>query len=126
MSTRGDVRRRASARSSPSAPKRKRSSRHTSGDEVAAYIHTEEWPAGGTTAATREGWIARLGTRRPYRGRGLATTLLVRTLHARATDGLTSVGLEVGPRNPTAPLTIYLRTNSAVTARLTEYQLTED
>ncbi|MEU1179057.1 GNAT family N-acetyltransferase [Streptomyces sp. NPDC005820] len=98
----------------------------TSGDEVAAYLHTEEWPAGEAAAGTREGWIARLGSRRVHRGRGLATTLLVRALHACAADGLTAVGLEVDPRNPTDPLTIYLRTNFAVTARLTEYQLTED
>lgn len=97
----------------------------TSGDEVAAYLHTEEWPAGESAAGGREGWIARLGTRRAHRGRGLATTLLVRALHACAADGLTGVGLEVDPRNPTDPLTIYLRTGFAVTARLTEYQLTE-
>ncbi|NUP15578.1 MAG: GNAT family N-acetyltransferase [Streptomyces sp.] len=98
----------------------------TSGDEVAAYLHTEEWPADEATAGTREGWIARLGTRRAHRGRGLATTLLVRALHACAADGLKTVALEVDPKNPTDPLTIYLRTGFAVTARLSEYQLTED
>src|SRR2546423_2539899 len=82
----------------------------TSGDEVAACLHTEEWPAGDAAAGTREGWIARLGTRRAHRGRGLATTLLVRALHACAADGLTAVGLEVVPKHPTDPLTIYLRT----------------
>ncbi|MFI5794553.1 GNAT family N-acetyltransferase [Streptomyces sp. NPDC051677] len=59
----------------------------------------------------RAGWrIARLGTRRTHRGRGLAATLLLRTSHACAADGLTAVGLEVAPENHTDPLTIYLRT----------------
>ncbi|EKX68754.1 GNAT family N-acetyltransferase [Streptomyces ipomoeae] len=98
----------------------------TSGDEVAAYLHTEAWPVDDAAAGAREGWIARLGTLRAHRGRGLATALLLRALHACAADGLTAVELEVDPKNPTDPLKIYARAGFAVKTRLAEYRLTEN
>jgi mycothiol synthase len=99
----------------------------TSGDEVAAYLHTEvcarrRCRGRSSRRVDRTPWHPS----RPHRGRGLATALLLRTLHTCAAEGLKAVELEVDPKNPTDPLQIYLRAGFAVKARLAEYQLTEN
>lgn len=79
------------------------------GDEVAAYtvnyVAEPDWEATGI----REGWVGQLGVRRPWRKRGLATALLVRSMEAFRAAGLEAATLGVDAENPTGALGIYER-----------------
>jgi ribosomal protein S18 acetylase RimI-like enzyme len=77
------------------------------GDEVAAYAlsagYVSDWEAQGFT----EGWTGKLGVRRPWRGRGLAKALLVRSMAAFAGSGMQFAGLDVDSANPTGAVALY-------------------
>jgi len=79
------------------------------GEEIAGYavnyVAEADWEATGV----REGWIGQLGVRRPWRKRGLATALLVRSMAAFAAAGLEAATLGVDAENPTGALGIYER-----------------
>jgi len=79
------------------------------GEEVAGYsvnyVVESDWEATGV----REGWIGQLGVRRPWRKRGLATALLVRSMEAFAAAGLEAATLGVDAENPTGALGVYER-----------------
>jgi mycothiol synthase len=80
-----------------------------SGQEVAGYsvnyVVESDWEATGV----REGWIGQLGVRRPWRKRGLATALLVRSMEAFRAAGLEAATLGVDAENPTGALGVYER-----------------
>jgi mycothiol synthase len=77
------------------------------GDEVAAYAlsagYATDWAAQGFT----EGWTGKLGVRRPWRGRGLAKTLLAASMHAFRDAGMQYAGLDVDSENPTGAVALY-------------------
>jgi ribosomal protein S18 acetylase RimI-like enzyme len=78
-------------------------------DAIAGYalsaIYAEDAAAAGFTAA----WTTNLGTRRPWRGRGVASALLSRALHAYADAGLEYASLDVDAENPSGALGLYQR-----------------
>jgi mycothiol synthase len=57
----------------------------------------------------RLGWIGELGVRKPWRGRGIASALLRRSLSTFAARGLTRVRLNVDADNPTGAVALYER-----------------
>ena len=63
------------------------------GDEVAAYALCHRYPEEDELHGYTSGWLGQLGTRAPWRGRGLGTALLRRIVAAMQADGL-------GPRRP--------------------------
>ncbi len=77
------------------------------GDEIAGYtvnyVAQADWEATGI----REGWVGQLGVRRPWRRRGLATALLVRSMRAFRDAGLDAAILGVDAENPTGALGVY-------------------
>lgn len=79
------------------------------GDEIAGYtvnyVAEPDWEATGI----REGWVGQLGVRRPWRKRGLATALLLRSMRAFAEAGLDAAILSVDTSNPTGAVGIYER-----------------
>ncbi len=79
------------------------------GGEVAGYsinyVAEADWEATGI----REGWVGQLGVRRPWRKRGLATALLVRSMRAFRDAGLDAAALGVDAENPTGALGVYER-----------------
>ena len=79
------------------------------GEEIAGYtvnyVAEVDWQATGV----REGLIGQLGVRRPWRGRGLATALLVRSMESFVAAGLEAATLGVDTENPTGALGIYER-----------------
>jgi ribosomal protein S18 acetylase RimI-like enzyme len=79
------------------------------GEEIAGYtvnyVAEADWEATGV----REGWIGQLGVLRPWRRRGVATALLVRTMEAFVAAGLEAATLTVDAENPTGALGIYER-----------------
>jgi len=79
------------------------------GEEIAGYtvnyVVESDWEAIGL----REGWVGQLGVRRPWRKRGLATALLVRSMEAFRAAGLEAATLGVDAENPTGALGVYER-----------------
>jgi mycothiol synthase len=91
------------------------------GDEVASYVLGYEFDAETAVTGVRDAYIGQVGTRRPYRGRGAANALLVRTLAAAAEEGYKTVSLGVDADNPTGALGLYERLGFTVTRRSTAY-----
>ena len=79
------------------------------GEEIAGYtvnyVVESDWGAAGV----REGWVGQLGVRRPWRKRGVATALLVRSMEAFRAAGLEAATLGVDAENPTGALGVYER-----------------
>jgi mycothiol synthase len=79
------------------------------GEEIAAYtvnyVSESDWDVVGV----REGWVGQLGVRRPWRRRGVATALLVRSMEAFRAAGLEAATLGVDAENPTGALGVYER-----------------
>jgi mycothiol synthase len=79
------------------------------GDDLAgytiSYVAEDDWAATGV----KEGWIGQLGVRRPWRRRGIATALLVRSMAAFRAAGLEAASLGVDTENPTGAVGIYER-----------------
>ncbi len=79
------------------------------GAEIAGYslnyVAADDWEATGI----REGWVGQLGVRRPWRRRGLATSLLGRSMSAFREAGLDGAILGVDADNPTGAVGLYER-----------------
>lgn len=87
------------------------------GWEVAAFViaqaNEQDWPLQGFTSA----YVDLVGTRRAWRGRGLAPALLTATMKAVAAAGIQTVVLDVDSDNPTGALGLYSGLGFAETAR---------
>ncbi len=75
--------------------------------EVVGYVtnsaYTQDWAAQGFT----EGWTDRLGVRRAWRGRGIASALLARSMQSFHEAGLEAAGLGVDSDSPTGAFGLY-------------------
>ncbi|MGH3588038.1 MAG: GNAT family N-acetyltransferase, partial [Pseudonocardia sp.] len=69
----------------------------------------------------REAYVGKVGTRREYRGRGLASYLLRHALVAYKEAGYDESSLDVDSENPTGALGIYERAGFVVESRWTDY-----
>ena len=88
---------------------------------VAAYLQTSEFDAYLEQTGRREAYVAKVGTRREYRGRGLASTLLRHALAEYRAAGYDEAALDVDSENPTGALGIYRRAGFEVETRTTDY-----
>jgi len=79
------------------------------GDEVAGYTLNYVAEADWAVTGVRDGWIGQLGVRRPWRKRGVATALLVRSMTAFRAAGLEMASLGVDTENPTGAVGVYER-----------------
>jgi mycothiol synthase len=79
------------------------------GDQVAGYTVNYVAEADWEVTGIREGWVGQLGVRRPWRKRGLATALLVRSMEAFRAAGLDAATLGVDVDNPPGALGVYER-----------------
>lgn len=81
----------------------------TSDGDVAGYVmsgrYPQDWPVLGYSC----GFTDVLGVRRPWRGRGLASTLLVDAMRAYKDDGMEYASLRVDTANPTGAVGLYER-----------------
>jgi ribosomal protein S18 acetylase RimI-like enzyme len=77
------------------------------GDEVAAFSLNRVDPEETARQGYSAGWIGTLGTRRGWRKRGLASTLLVEGMRAFKAEGLEFAALGVDAHNPTGALGLY-------------------
>ncbi|GAA2820675.1 GNAT family N-acetyltransferase [Kribbella solani] len=77
------------------------------GETVAAYVLCYEYAASTAATGVRELYIGQVGTRRAYRGRGLARATLAKVLAEAAQAGYQRGGLGVDADNPTGALGLY-------------------
>jgi mycothiol synthase len=77
------------------------------GDEIAGGVHGRIDPEENAHLGVRQGYIAGVWTRRPFRRRGLARALLARVLVLLRDRGMTSAYLGVDGLNPNRALDLY-------------------
>jgi mycothiol synthase len=85
---------------------------------VAAYVLSYENEAEGTPT----GYIGQVGTRRPWRGRGLGSTLVCTTLAAMKKAGYGRAALTVDAGNPTGAQDLYERLGFVTERQNVSYQ----
>lgn len=92
------------------------------GDEVAGGIINAIDASENDLLGLRRGWLASVFTRRPWRGRGLATALIAHSLVLLHERGMTSAALGVDADNPSGALGIYERMGFEVSYRSTAWR----
>ena len=92
-------------------------------ERVVAYVVTNEYDAYFEATGQREAYVAKVGTRRGWRGRGVASTLLRESLRRYRAAGLDEASLDVDAENPTGALGVYERAGFEVERRSTNYVL---
>jgi ribosomal protein S18 acetylase RimI-like enzyme len=90
-------------------------------DELAAYVQTNEYDAYFAATGRKEAYVGKVGTRREYRGQGVATALLQHCLEAYRAAGFDEASLDVDSENPTGALGVYERAGFEVELRRTDY-----
>lgn len=91
---------------------------------VVAYVQSNEFDAYFEATGRREAYVAKVGTRREHRGKGLAGRLLRHALWGYQQAGYDEASLDVDSENPTGALGIYERAGFAMEKRFTDYTLT--
>jgi mycothiol synthase len=91
------------------------------GSEVAAYLLSYFWAADAEATGVREAWVGQLGTRAPWRGRGLGSALLQTALAAYRDAGYPRAALAVDTDNVTGALRLYERHGFVVELRRISY-----
>jgi ribosomal protein S18 acetylase RimI-like enzyme len=75
--------------------------------QIAGYAlsaaYEQEWP----TLGFKQGWTDVIGVRREYRGRGVASALLIASMQAFREAGMDGAGLGVDSANPNGALGLY-------------------
>ncbi|HEY3606394.1 MAG TPA: GNAT family N-acetyltransferase [Pseudonocardiaceae bacterium] len=79
------------------------------GAEVAGFVLGYESDADTAAKGFRAAWVGQIGTRRPWRGRGVASTLLRRFLATARDDGYRQAMLTVDSASPTGAVGLYQR-----------------
>lgn len=79
------------------------------GDQVAAFCLNQERVEENERLGIRQGWIGTLGTRRPWRRRGIGSALLCESMRRFKAVGFEYAGLGVDTENLTGALGIYER-----------------
>ena len=77
--------------------------------EIAAAVLCSFYPEEFAQTGVQDLWVSDVGTRKPWRGKGLATALLARTLSRARVAGFDQAGLDVDAGNPTGALRVYER-----------------
>ncbi|NUR97146.1 MAG: GNAT family N-acetyltransferase [Kribbellaceae bacterium] len=93
------------------------------GETVASYVNCFEWEADTEVTGVRELYIGQVGTRRAYRGRGLARAALAKVLAEAAQAGYQRAALGVDADNPTGALGLYENLGFTTHQKFVSYQL---
>jgi ribosomal protein S18 acetylase RimI-like enzyme len=92
------------------------------GDEIAGGVINEISEAGNAAFGRRKGWLASVFVRRPWRRRGLARALVMRSLAVLRDRGMTSAGLGVDADNANEALRLYTESGFEVDFRSAAYR----
>jgi mycothiol synthase len=93
------------------------------GGEPVGCCVCHRYPEDDGVLGRRDGWIEVLGTDPAWRGRGVATALVVAALHRFAAAGLTHAALGVDRDSPTGARDLYGRLGFALWSSSTTYEL---
>jgi ribosomal protein S18 acetylase RimI-like enzyme len=77
------------------------------GDEVVASVMNYIDHDYNQKFNRKRGWTENISTRKPWRQRGIAKALIVRSMHMHKEKGMTEVGLGVDTHNPNGALKLY-------------------
>ena len=77
------------------------------GDEIAGAVLNAIYPEENAALGIQRGWLDSVFTRRPWRRRGLAGSLSVRSLHLLRDRGMKIAALGVDAENPSGALGLY-------------------
>ncbi|WP_344850213.1 GNAT family N-acetyltransferase [Kribbella ginsengisoli] len=94
-----------------------------SGNTIAAYVLGYEWDADTEITGVRELYIGQLGTKRSYRGRGLAKATLTKMLVEAAASGYQRVRLGVDADSPTGAVSLYTSLGFSLRSNWTTFSL---
>ncbi|HEY4723291.1 MAG TPA: GNAT family N-acetyltransferase, partial [Anaerolineae bacterium] len=92
------------------------------GDQVAGMVLNFISEAHNTKFNRRRGWPDPICVRRPWRKRGLAKALIVRSLHLIKAKGMTEAALGVDTENLSGALKLYESVGFRPASRLTSYR----
>ena len=90
---------------------------------VVAYVQSNEFDAYEAMTGRREAYLGKIGVRREYRGRGLASALLRHALRGYRDAGYVESSLDVDTNNPTGAFGLYERAGFEVEKRMTIYEI---
>jgi len=96
-----------------------------SGD-VVSYCLNKRYEADDALIGRRDGWIEQLGTLAEWRRRGLASQLIVASLHAFSAAGLTHASIGVDSESPTGAARLYAQLGFERLHRAIEYEIALD
>jgi len=92
------------------------------GDEVAGHVLVAVDESENAALGVSRAWLDSVAVRRPWRRRGLATSLVVRALHAIRDAGYESAVLGVDAANPQDALDLYRRVGFEIASSATAYR----
>jgi mycothiol synthase len=92
------------------------------GDEIAGGVVNQVFEAENAALGRKRGWLVSVFVRRPWRRRGLARALVMRSLEVLRDRGLTSAGLGVDADNANAALRLYTECGFQVVMKSTAYR----
>jgi mycothiol synthase len=96
-----------------------------SGD-VVSFCVNKRFEADDAVIGRRDGWIDQLGTLAEWRRRGLASHLIVASLHAFSAAGLTHASIGVDSESPTGAARLYRQLGFERVHRSIEYEIALD
>jgi mycothiol synthase len=76
-------------------------------DRIVGFCWNARYPDDDALTGRRDGWIDILGVARDWRGRGVASALIVTSLHAFARAALTHASIGVDSESPTGAARLY-------------------
>jgi mycothiol synthase len=94
----------------------------SSGD-VVSFCVNKRFEADDAVIGRRDGWIDQLGTLAEWRRRGLASQLIVASLHAFSAAGLTHASIGVDSESPTGAARLYRQLGFERLHRSIEYEI---
>ena len=91
-------------------------------DEVAGMVLNEINHSENEASGRKRGYTDPIAVRRPWRKQGLATAMLVRSLHLLRQHGMSEAALSVDTENPSGALRIYERLGFKAVKKIVAYQ----
>lgn len=92
-------------------------------NRMVAFCLNHRYEADDELLGRKDGWISTLGTLREWRGKGIASALIVRSLHAFAADGLTHASIGVDADSPSGANLLYRRLGFEPVQRSITYEI---
>lgn len=89
----------------------------TADGQLVAYVMAYHSESDTQATGRRDGWLGQVGTLREWRGKGVASALMIAVMTRMAAAGMTHAQLDVDAENPTGALGIYERLGFAPVLR---------